>query len=202
MRITEWLTPSNPCRQFDSNEGLFKALKALNNAAILCAQNKAMPAVHKWVRQYGLAADRADEVLNQSTLIFLRKIEEGAYQFQGHSPVTYLIEIAKWVALSMTRTLRKSHESLENHYDLHDADIETNQRHRESAELVQQFLSTMGEPCQSVIRLHHIDGYSDEEVVRQGWTRYTTTDSLKIKRSDCMKKLIHLAQQWKITQHT
>jgi hypothetical protein len=54
----------------------------------------------------------------------------------------------------------------------------------------------MGEPCTSVIRLHHIDGYPDEEVVRQGWTRYTTTDSLKIKRSDCMKKLIQIARQW------
>ena len=41
-----------------------------------------------------------------------------------------------------------------------------------------------------------IEGYPDEEVVRQGWTRYTTTDSLKIKRSDCMKKLIQIAQQW------
>lgn len=201
MRITEWLTPSNSCRQFDSNERLFHALKSLNNAAILCLQSKATPSVRKYVRQYGLPSDSVDEVLNQSTLIFLRKIEDGTYQFQGQAPSTYLVEIVKRVALGMTRVNRKKHESIEDHYDLHDPEADAAQQRRESAELVQQFLGQMGDPCETVIRLHHIDGYSDEEVVRQGWTRYTTTDSLKIKRSDCMKKLIQIARQWKSTSN-
>jgi hypothetical protein len=200
MRITEWLTPSNPCRQFDDNERLFHALKSLNNAAILCVQTKAMPSAQQLMRYYGLPPDSADDILNQSTLIFLRKIEEGTYQFQGHAPSTYLIEIMKRVALMMTKKQQKSHETLENHADLHDPDVEASHRQRESAELVMQFLGRMGEPCQSVIRLHHIDGYADEEVVRQGWTRYTTTDSLKIKRSDCMKKLIDIARQWRTSK--
>jgi len=199
MRLKEWLTPSNPCRQFDDNERLFQGLKRLDNAAILCVQTRVMPSARKFAQQYGLPPDNADEVLNQSTLIFLRKIEDGSYQFQGHAPSTYLVEIMRRVALMMTRTQQKSHETLENHQDLHDPDVEAAQRQRESADLVRQFLAQMGEPCQSVIRLHHIDGYSDEEVVRQGWTRYSTTDSLKIKRSDCMKKLIQIAQQWRST---
>jgi len=199
MRLKEWLTPSNPCRQFDDNERLFQGLKRLDNAAILCVQTRVMPSARKFAQQYGLPPDNADEVLNQSTLIFLRKIEDGSYQFQGHAPSTYLVEIMRRVALMMTRTKQKSHETLENHQDLHDPDVEAAQRQRESADLVRQFLAQMGEPCQSVIRLHHIDGYSDEEVVRQGWTRYSTTDSLKIKRSDCMKKLIQIAQQWRST---
>lgn len=197
MRLKEWLTPSNPCRQFDDNERLFQGLKRLDNAAILCVQTRVMPSARKFAQQYGLPPDSADEVLNQSTLIFLRKIEDGSYQFQGHAPSTYLVEIMRRVALMMTRTKQKPHEALENHQDLHDPDVEAAQRQRESADLVRQFLAQMGEPCQSVIRLHHIDGYSDEEVVRQGWTRYSTTDSLKIKRSDCMKKLIQIAQQWR-----
>ncbi len=202
MRITDWLTPSNPCRQFADNESLYQALKSLNNSAIICVQNKAKPSAHKLARQYGLPPECDEEVLNQSTLIFLRKIEEGSYLFQGHAPSTFLIEIMKRVALSMTRTNKKSHEPLENHTDLHDPDVEANTRQRESADLVRQFLGQMGEPCESVIRLHHIEGYSDEEVVKQGWTRYTTTDSLKIKRSDCMKKMIQIAQKWKISNNT
>ena len=202
MRISEWLAPANTCRQFDSNERLFQALKRLDNAAILCVQTKAMPSARKFVQQYGLLPDRADEVLNQSTLIFLRKIEDGSYQFQGHAPSTFLVEIVRRVALSMTRTRQKPYESIENQHALHDPDVEAAQRQRESADLVRQFLGQMGEPCEAVIRLHHIEGYSDEEVVRQGWTRYTTTDSLKIKRSDCMKKLIQIARQWRTTNNT
>jgi RNA polymerase sigma factor (sigma-70 family) len=202
MRITEWLPPSNPCRQFDDNERLFQALKNLNNSAILCVQAKAMPSVRKFVHQYGLSTDHADEVLNQSTLIFLRKIEDNSYQFQGYAPSSFLIEIARRIALNLTRTKKKHYETLDNHTDIADQDFETNTRRSESTDLVRQFLGQMGEPCEAVIRLHHIEGYTDEEVVRHGWTRYTTTDSLKIKRSDCMKKLIQLAQQWKIINNT
>jgi DNA-directed RNA polymerase specialized sigma24 family protein len=202
MRLTEWFAPTNPCKQFDTNERLFVALQGLNNAAILCVQLKAMPSVRKFVQQYGLSSDHADEVLNQSTLIFLRKIEDGAYQFQGHAPSTYLIEIARRVALMATRSQKRSNEPLENHHDLHDPDVEAEGRKRESADLVRQFLGQMGQPCEAVIRLHHIEGYTDEEVVNQGLTRYSTTDSLKMKRSDCMKKLIQIAQQWKISNNT
>jgi RNA polymerase sigma factor (sigma-70 family) len=201
MRIADWLTPTNPCRQFDSNEQLFVGLRNLNNSAILCVQTKAMPLVRKFVHQYGLPADSADEVLNQSTLIFLRKIKEGSYQFEGHAPSSFLIEIVRRVTLGMTRTKKHTHETIDNHLDIADQDLEDHQRRSESADLVRQFLGQIGEPCEAVIRLHHIEGYSDEEVVRQGWTRYTTTDSLKIKRSDCMKKLIQIAQQWRTTNN-
>jgi len=201
MRITDWLSPSNPCKKFDDNESLFLALKSLNNTAIVCVQNKAMASARKFARQYGLPPECDEEILNQSTLIFLKKIDDGSYVFQGHAPSSFLVEIIKKVALSMTRTQKKTHEPLENHADLHDPDVEAHYRQRESADLVRQFLGQMGEPCESVIRLHHIEGYSDEEVVRQGWTRYSTTDSLKIKRSDCMKKLIQIAQKWKITDN-
>ena len=199
MRIADCLKPSNPCRQFDSNEQLFQGLKNLNNSAILCVQTKAMPSVRKFVHQYGLPTDNADEVLNQSTLIFLRKIEDEAYQFQGNAPSSFLIEIARRVALGMTRSKKNTHESIDNHLEIADQALEDSQRKSESADLVRRFLGQMGEPCESVIRLYHIDGYSDDEVVKQGWTRYTTTDSLKIKRSDCMKKLIQIAQQWRTT---
>jgi hypothetical protein len=201
MRITDWLSPSNPCKKFGDNESLFLALKSLNNTAIVCVQSKAMASARKFARHYGLPPECDEEILNQSTLIFLKKIDDGSYVFHGHAPSSFLVEIIKKVALSMTRTQKKTHETLENHADLHDPDVEAYHRQRESTDLVRQFLGQMGEPCASVIRLHHIEGYSDEEVVRQGWTRYSTTDSLKIKRSDCMKKLIQIAQKWKITDN-
>jgi hypothetical protein len=50
-------------------------------------------------------------------------------------------------------------------------------------------LSGAGAPCEQVIRLKYIDGYSDEEAIREGLTGYSTVESLRQKRSDCMKKL-------------
>lgn len=201
MRINEWFS-SSPCKQFDTNESLFNGLQRLDNAAILCVQLKAMNAVRKLLRQYGLPPEQADDVLNQSTLIFLRKIADGTYQFQNHAPSTYLVEIARRVALMATRSQVKTYESVENHQHLHDPDVETYQKRDEATEMVGKLLGELGDPCQQIIRLHHIEGFSDEEVVNQQLTRYTTVNSLKMKRSDCMKKLIQLAQKWKTSTNT
>ncbi len=202
MRIKEWFSPPNPCQQFDTHERLFEGLRRLENAAILCVQTKALNSVKKFVRQYGLPAEQADDILNQSTLIFLRKIEDGSYQFQNYAPSTYLIEIARRVALMATRSQKNAPQTLENHHHLlPDPDVETASQRSETTELVRQLLGQLGSPCDQVIKLHHIDGYSDEEVVNQKLTKYSTTDSLKMKRSDCMKKLIQLAQQWKTSNN-
>jgi hypothetical protein len=39
-----------------------------------------------------------------------------------------------------------------------------------------------------MIRLKYIDGYSDEEAVPEKLTAYSTVESLRQKRNDCMKK--------------
>lgn len=201
MRIKDWFFPTNPFQQYDTHERLFVGLQRLENSAILCVQTKAIYPVKKLIRQYGLPSEMADDILNQSTLIFLRKIEAGSYQFQNYAPSTYLIEIARRLAMSAMRSHKSTPETLENHHDIPDPDLEVKGRAHEATETIRHLLTYMGGPCEQVIRLHHIEGYSDEEVVSQKMTKYTTVDSLKMKRSNCMKKLIQLAQQWKISNN-
>ena len=200
MYLKEWLFPSNPCRKYDSHERLFRGLLHLENDAILCVQLKAMNPVKKLVRSYHLPAEMADDILNQSTVIFLRKVGDGSYQFQQHAPTTYLIEIARRLIMAASRS-QKSTEPLDKHADIPDIDISHEINRAEATELVSGLLDLLGDPCAQIIRLHHIEGYSDEEVIKQQMTRYTTVDSLKTKRSDCMKKLIQLAQKWKTSNN-
>jgi hypothetical protein len=202
MRITEWFSPNDPCKRFDTLERLFEGLRRLDNAAILCLQVKALPSVKKIAAGYRLPAEKAGEILNSSTLVFLQKIESEVYQFQGNAPMTYLIEIAKRQALMATRSLKKTTHPLENLADRPDPDVDDLLRRQDAAETVNLLLDRLGQPCAEVIRLHHIDGHNDEEVVHRQLTKYTTPDSLKMKRSDCMKKLVQLAQQWKISINT
>ncbi len=197
MNTSAWFLPKNPLKQYDDHERLFLGLKNMENAAILCLQTKALPAVQRLVRDYGIQGSQAEDILNRSTVIFLQKIESDAYQFKGHAPSTYLIEIAKRLALMATRAQKKSDQPLDKYDHLQDESWEAEQKQREAAELTRRLLAQLGDPCQEVIRLHHIDGYSDEEVIQRKLTRYSTTDSLKMKRSDCMKNLIQLAQKWK-----
>ena len=197
-----WFSSKKPTPKYESNEQLFVGLQKLETAAIVLLQTKALPTVQQLVKGFGLSSVEAEDILNRSTVIFLQKIEDGSYLFQGHAPSTYLIEIAKRLALMATRSQKKSAEPLDNYEHLYDETWETEQKQREAAEMTRQLLAQLGDPCQQVVRLHHIDGYSDEEVIQGKMTRYTTTDSLKIKRSDCMKKLIQLGAQWKTLINT
>lgn len=192
----------SPCKQFADHLRLFEALQRLDTSAILCLQDKAAPSLRLLVKQYRLPAEEYEELMSRATFTFLKKMEDGAYQFQGNAPSTYFIEIAKNLALSATRSKRHAYEPLDDHHELPDESIEAAQRQKESSEMVRGLLGRMGPPCSEVIRLHHIEGYTDEEVIQMGLTRYATTASLKVKRSECMKKLIQLANQWKITNHT
>ena len=196
LNWNDWFSREQPGKRFATNEALFEGLKNADNAAILYAQLKVLPSVKKMVKSYGLPGDQVDEVLNQSTLTLLRKINDGSYQFQNHAPTTYLVEIARRVALMATRKYGKhTTESLENHYELSDDDTQIQLARQEAAEQVAHLLGKIGPPCDTVIRLKYIDGYTDEEIVKQQFTKYSTVDSLKVKRSDCMKKLTQLAQR-------
>jgi len=197
MRLSEWFTSDSPCKRFGTHERLFEGLKKLDNAAILCLQVRSLPSVRKAVAGYGLPLDKTNEIINSATLVFLQKIESGAYQFQGHAPITYFTEIAKRQALMATRSLKKSDRPLDSLAETADPDQDNLLRRNEAAETIQHLLEKLGQPCSRVIRLHHIDGFSDEEVVNQKLTKYSTVNSLKMKRSECMKKLIELATQWK-----
>lgn len=164
-------------------------------------QLKALNSTRKFARQYRLPDSEVDDIINQSTLIFLRKIKEGSYVFQGTSPTTYLIEVIRRVAMTASRKVLQPTEPIENQHHLVSPDQEYNQKRMEASELVAGLLQQLGEPCEQVIRVYHIEGYSDDDAIQLGLTRYTTVDSLKMKRSDCMKKLILLAQQWKTSNN-
>lgn len=202
LNWSDWFSNDSARTRFATHATLFEGLKNEDNAAILYAQLKAMPMVKKLIKEYGLPTEQLDEVLNQSTLILLRKISDGSYQFQNYAPTTYLVEIARRVALMATRSLKKNTQPLDNLPETKDPDFELLLRHKEAAEMVNLLLGKIGEPCNQVIRLHHIDGLSDEEVVHQQLTKYLSPDSLKNKRSDCMKKLVQIAQQWKNSKNT
>ncbi len=197
MRIGGWLFADNQYRHFKDNGRFFMGLKALDHQAVLYLQVQALPMIRKIVAGYGLPAEQAEDVLNDATLIFLQKIESGVYQFEGNTPTTYCIEIAKRLALMATRRHKRRSEPLESLPETSDPDAEALLHRRELGEMVQLLLGQLGQPCDNVVKLYHIDGYSDEEVVRNQWTNYKTADSLKMKRSDCMKKLVQLAKVWK-----
>ncbi|MBE2206115.1 MAG: hypothetical protein IAE84_00955 [Saprospiraceae bacterium] len=197
MSRPKWFSDASPCRRFADDEQLVQALRQWDNEAIACLQWNCHSAVKSIVRRCGLPDERTEEILNSATMVFLQKTAEGAYQYQGQSPGAYLAEIARRLSLAEARKQGRNPADLDSVPEPADADAAWLNRRQEAAETVQFLLDRLGSPCAEVIRLHHIEGYADEEVIRLGLTPYSTIASLKVKRSDCMKKLVQSALQWK-----
>lgn len=197
MSRLQWFSDRSPCRRFQDAEQLVLALRQWDNEAIACLQMNCRRSVQNIVKRCGLPDEMTEEMLNSATMVFLQKIAAGAYQYQGQSPGAYLTEIARRLSLAAARKQGRNHADLDSVPEPADADIELLTRRNEAAETVQLLLHQLGSPCADVLKLHHIEGYADEEVIRLGLTPYSTIASLKVKRSDCMKKLVQLALQWK-----
>ncbi|MEL7425747.1 MAG: hypothetical protein AAFN81_22335 [Bacteroidota bacterium] len=203
MSVRSWFSVGNPCKKFKQHADLFAGLQAQDERAIVCLQTKALPMVMKQVRAFGLSREQGEEILNRSTLVFLQKIESGGYQFQGNAPTSYLTEVAKRMAMAQSRKSSKhQHQELEDAHIDHMADYAENERKQAAADMVRNLLGKLNDACAQVIRLHHIDGYSDDEVIKNNMTPYSTKNSLKMKRSSCMKKLIKIAQEWQTSTTT
>lgn len=174
----------------DGPELLMKSLRQGDSKAILFIQNKATGFVVKTLAQFRLPAHLLHEVLNEASIIFIKKLREPDFSLHSAQPLTYFIEIVKKVVSNETRKRQVGqHDPIENQYSLSDDSVEAYHARKDHVELLNRLLSGAGAPCEQVIRLKYIDGYSDEEVVQEKRTAYSTVESLRQKRSDCMKKL-------------
>lgn len=184
----------NPCKPYSTHELLFQGLSKSDTGAIQCLMLKSRKSVAFIVQKTGLNAGFTEDVLNEAIVIFLKKIADKTYQFEGNAPATYLQEIARFVALNFTRksgfkpleTLDEGHEQL----DFYDEDQEIKMERLQRVEIL---LSTLESPCREIIKLYYLDDFSDQEVVDRQLVPISSTGSLKARRSQCLKKLREMA---------
>lgn len=192
-RIFSFATKNN----FEQNDVLFAALQEKNDKAIQFVQRKTMKTVFSMARFVGLSEMDSEEILNDAVIILLQKIENGAYQFQGYDPCTYLIEIGKGLIANVKRKNKRTFEDIETQYDLADFSNERYFEIKENETTIKKLLAQIGDNCQKLISLKYLEEYKDEEILEQKMTQYSSINTLKVKRSECMKKLSELAKNIK-----
>ena len=176
---------------------LYEALRQRSDKAIQFAQRKTMKTVASMSRFAGLSAMDSEEILNDAVIILLQKIETGSYQFQGYDPCTFLVEIAKRLISNAKRKNQRVFEDIETHYELADNETERYLESKANETVLHNLLSQIGENCQKLISLKYLQEFKDEEILEQKMTQYSSINTLKVKRSECMKKLSELANSFK-----
>lgn len=184
-------------KQYSRSQNLLTALAEGRSDAILYLQNKTNRFICKMIALRGLPDHLASEIQNDAMVIFIKKAREPGFSLENAKPETYYLEIAKYVIANKTRTRQYSgNEQLTEWQHLHDHSVEEYYAQKENREVVAKLLNQLGEPCSLLIRLKYLDGYSDKEQISNRLTLYGTEESLRVKRSDCMKKLREIAQSW------
>ncbi|MBK9109549.1 MAG: hypothetical protein IPM92_14540 [Saprospiraceae bacterium] len=187
-----------PCRLYQTDEKLFIGLAREETQAIQCLLQNVESSVSKMMKQLELRDELLNEILHDGMLILLNKIKSDQFQTERSSPKTYLISICKNLCLNASRL--KHHlltdpldEQLHEYPTLEDADLGIGDK----LKLLKRMLEELGSPCKELIYLKYISELSDEEQIKENRTSYKNADSLRVSRSQCMKKLLALSNKYK-----
>lgn len=185
---------SQSTHPFHNPKLLAAALRESNYKAIGYVLDKSKHVIQQQLRTYGLDAAKCRDFQHDALIILIDKINNQQYDEQLSSPVTYLISICKNLILNHLRGKKEIKlEQLEQENVLSKSEEEYFTASNELLEILDEILDELGLPCNELIRLKYLEGYRDEEIIRQNLTHFTSADSLRNRRSQCMKKLLALA---------
>ena len=154
--------------------------------------------VSRNLTKYGISLTQLQEILHNGILILIYKIKSEQFNSKLSSPKTYLFAICKNLCMNASR--QKKHSSSMSLDELENTMIAEESNSiliLEKVTLLKKMLNELGSPCKELIDLKYISELSDEEQIKNKLTKYSSLESLRVSRSQCMKKLLALSTKYK-----
>lgn len=175
------------------NQAFFDALGKAETSAIQLLARKISYGVKLAATNAGLRPEDAEEILNDAMVITITNIREGKFQFMEFSPATYATGVARKLVANRIRTQKPRSQELENLPLVSELDPEKYLKDKERQSIVGALLEKLEKTCRQLIQLKYFQPLRDQEIIDRRITEFTTVNSLKSKRSQCLKKLAGLA---------
>ena len=165
---------------FSDEDFLLQSIQLGEAKAIIFLQDKATGFARKMLEQRQLPQHILGEVLNDATIVLVKKTRALGFSLETAKISTYFNEIIKYVILNKTRARQytASHH-IDDFQHLTDTDVQEYASRKEAIETIDQLLGAIGAPCADIIRLKYLDGFSDEEVIDKKLSTYMTVESLR-----------------------
>lgn len=179
-------------------DNLLAELAKENTMAIRYILNKVQNNCTQIIKKMGLSDDNIQDIMHDGLILFIRKIQEGTYDPTISAPQTFLTGICRNLALNTLKT-KKNVRTIEIEDFNHPfANVtQNNLDAKEATIMVTKLLNEIGSPCKELISLKYLDGYSDDEQLALKLTSFTSSDSLRVSRSQCMKKISVISSKYK-----
>ena len=173
----------------------YDLLAQLDEAAIRRLGNQLFPIIKSLPGVHLFSAEDIEELRNDALLITLQKITTGQFKFQEHSPLGYAAGVARKLMANKGRKKKLATIPIEKDNIPTDLDPEQYYLAKEYQQTIGRLLDRLGGRCAQLIRLKYYDNLRDQEILDRKLTAYTSLDSLKSKRSQCLKKLLRLINE-------
>jgi RNA polymerase sigma factor (sigma-70 family) len=190
-------TNKNTNNTYPDKQTFHKALALLEAPAIRELSRQLEHAIkNSLYNSYLLPPEDIEELRNDAIVITLQKMADGSFLFQGNAPATYAASVARNLLANRLRKQKQGTTTLKQEDQQPAADLDPEQYfvQKETENALGELLNLLSENCQKVIRLKYYDNLPDREVIERQLTSYTTVDSLKNKRCQCLKKLETIAK--------
>ncbi len=183
-----------PPHKYEDNETFYNALKAEKTDAINYLAKKVRPTIKAMSKNRHLPNEEDEDLITDSIMVLFTKMRDSKYKYDGHSPATYVIEVANWLILNRYRSNKaKLNDSMFDNDKLPgliDTDALNYQKQKESMDALMHLINEhLGPGCRDIILYRFVYEYPDEYVIEQKLTQYQSVPALRNARCKCLEKL-------------
>lgn len=179
---------------------LFTALGQADPNAIRVLADKIRPELCRRMLRIGFFVEDVDELLNDVLVITISNIRKQTFTFQDFHPAAYALGVARKLIANRVRSRKPRSVELTEELHAISEPEDTYYADKERQAIVGQLLDQLGDPCRKILVLKYFEYYRDKELLEKRIVAFSTLNSLKSKRSQCLKMLAELAKAAGITK--
>lgn len=183
---------------YGDQDKLIAELAKENTLAIQYMLNKVQLNCKQIIKRMGLSEDYIQDIIHDGLILFIRKIQDGSYDLAISAPQTFLTGICRNLALNVLKA--KKNILTTELEDFNHPSVDTTQEAlnaNDAIRVVGRMLDEIGSPCKELITLKYLEGYTDEEQIAMKLTSFSSQESLRVSRSQCMKKIALLSSKYR-----
>lgn len=151
------------------------------------------PKIQQLVIKEGLTKEIAEEIFQNSLLLFIEKVENPAFVLSSKAS-TYLYGLNRFLTKNETRNRRKTvHVEWNEINDFDDSELNYDFEKEAKLNRVEMILTQVSEKCQSIFKLFYFEKRSMTDIAKQ--LNYSSTNSAKTQKYKCIEQAIKLSEK-------
>lgn len=151
------------------------------------------PKIKQLVLKEGLTNEHAEEIFQNSLILFIEKIENPAFVLSSKA-TTYLYGLNRFLTKNETRNNRKTvHVEWTEATNFDDSELNYDYEQEARFNQLEQILTQVSEKCQKIFKLFYFEKKSMTDIAKM--LNYSSTNSAKTQKYKCIEQAIKLSEQ-------